>query len=400
MKILKKIKLSKQEKQLLDKKVSSFLEKLNKDLKDAKAIAGGSYAKNTILKDNYDIDIFVKFNYKLRKQDISKLLEKSLKKKFRYTKVHGSRDYFHVKLGKHLFEVVPVLNIKKAEQALNVTDVSPLHVNYIKKKGKGLEDDIRLVKQFCKANNLYGAESYIKGFSGYVLEVLTIYYGSFNKLIKNAAKWRPVKIIDPERYYKNKEEIIKSLNKSKRSSLILIDPVQKDRNAAAALSKEKFELFNELIKQYLKNPSEIFFVKKEVALKELKDYLIIKVKPVRGKKDIVGAKLVKDLEFIKKKLEDFEVLDYGWKWNRFAYFYFKVKKKKLNKYRKNYGPSKKHKEHLENFKKKWKGKRFNYDKGKIYVNVLRENRDVKKAIKSLNKNIKNKIISIKINQRP
>ena len=288
MDILDKIKPTEKEQITLDRRVNNFLGRLNTSLNNAKAMAGGSYAKNTWLRGNYDIDIFVKYKYRLRKQDISKLLEKTLRKAFsKVTRIHGSRDYFHVKSGKYLFEVVPVLDIKRTERALNVTDVSPLHVEYVKKNAnEKLKNEVRILKQFCKANSLYGAESYIKGFSGYVTELLIIYYKSFDNLIKNATKWKEKQVIDPLKYYKNKEEILRELNASKKySPLILIDPVQKDRNAAAALSKEKFDLFITLAKEYLKNPSEIFFIEKEVAVNELRGYTIIKVRPIRGKKD-------------------------------------------------------------------------------------------------------------------
>lgn len=396
MELLDKIKPTKNEQVLLDKKVRKFLDRLNKNLINAKAIAGGSYAKNSWLKGDYDIDIFVKYKYSSRKQDISKLLEKSLRKTFgRVVKVYGSRDYFHIKSGKYLFEIVPVLDINKAEQALNVTDVSPLHVEYVRRNANDkLQDEIRILKQFCRANSLYGAESYIKGFSGYVTELLIIYYKSFDNLIKNAAKWKEKQVIDPSNYYKNKEEIFRELNASKRySPLILIDPVQKDRNAAAALSKERFDLFISLAKKYLKNPSETFFIEKEVAIKKLKGYTIIKVKPMRGKKDIIGAKLLKDFELIKKKLNEFEIVDAGWKWNKFAYFYFKTKRKKLLKYVKHFGPSKKHKEHLDNFKRKWRGYRLYYKKGRIYVKLKREANNIKGILKEIKTN--NKILSIK-----
>ena len=45
------------------------------------------------------------------------------------------------------------------------------------------------------------------------------------------------------------------LNKSKQQGpLIVIDPVQKDRNAAAALNHEKFEIIKKTAKQFLKKP--------------------------------------------------------------------------------------------------------------------------------------------------
>ena len=37
--------------------------------------------------------------------------------------------------------------------------------------------------------------------------------------------------------------MLRSMDKSKLSPLVVIDPIQKERNAAAALSKEKFNLF-------------------------------------------------------------------------------------------------------------------------------------------------------------
>ena len=396
MDILDKIKPTEKEQITLDRRVNNFLGRLNTSLNNAKAMAGGSYAKNTWLRGNYDIDIFVKYRYSLRKQDISKLLEKTLRKAFsKVTRIHGSRDYFHVKSGKYLFEVVPVLDIKRTERALNVTDVSPLHVEYVKKNAnEKLKNEVRILKQFCKANSLYGAESYIKGFSGYVTELLIIYYKSFDNLIKNATKWKEKQVIDPLKYYKNKEEILRELNASKKySPLILIDPVQKDRNAAAALSKEKFDLFITLAKEYLKNPSEIFFIEKEVAVNELRGYTIIKVRPIRGKKDIIGAKLLKDFELIKNKLDEFEVIDAGWKWNNVAYFYFKTRKKKLSKYKRHFGPSRKHKEHLENFKRKWGKYRFNYERGRIYINLKRKIIDIKGILKDVKTN--NNILSIK-----
>ena len=53
-----------------------------------------------------------------------------------------------------------------------------------KMKDKDVLLGIRIAKAFCHANNSYGAESYINGFSGYALELLVYYYGSFLKFIK------------------------------------------------------------------------------------------------------------------------------------------------------------------------------------------------------------------------
>lgn len=242
MKILEEILPSEKEKQRIEVILKSFISKFKK-IKDVKFVIGGSYAKNTWLPENVDIDIFVKFNYKkYQNKDISKELKKILSKQDKNIKtIHGSRDYFQIKHKDITLEIVPVLNISKHSQAKNVMDVSPLHIEYVKKNtNKKLQNQIRILKQFCKANELYGAESYIKGFSGYVLEILIIYYKSFNNLLKAAKRWRSKTIIDPSKFYKSKEELLSLLNKSKTESpLILIDPVQPNRNAAAALSKDR-----------------------------------------------------------------------------------------------------------------------------------------------------------------
>ena len=72
------------EKEILDK-ANDIINKINKNIKEAKAILGGSGAKGTWLK-TFDADIFVKFNYKKFKDKSDKLsdiLEKFLKKNFK-----------------------------------------------------------------------------------------------------------------------------------------------------------------------------------------------------------------------------------------------------------------------------------------------------------------------------
>ena len=84
-----------EEKKKLKKEVSGFLKKF-KGLKDVKFTLGGSYAKDTWLPGNKDVDVFAKFNYsKFKDKDISLKLYSILKKKFKNILViHGSRDYY------------------------------------------------------------------------------------------------------------------------------------------------------------------------------------------------------------------------------------------------------------------------------------------------------------------
>ena len=405
MDIINKISPNKKERETVNKVINDFLKKIKPKLKECELFIGGSMGKNSWLAGDHDVDIFVRFPKSYYKKDISKLLQERLKN-IKYNLVHGSRDYLQVKNGSYLFEIIPVMNIKKHEDALNITDVSPLHVIWVKKNAKNY-DDIRLTKAFLKANNLYGAESYKKAFSGYVVELLTIFYNGFNNLVVEASDWKEPVVIDMSKFYKNKQEVIKNLNKDKLSSLILIDPVQPDRNAAASLSKEKFNEFRELCNKYLKNPSEDFFVEKKFDVNELKkkyskyDIIILKAKELNGKEDVVGGKLLKAFNYIKDKItkEGWKIKEANWEWNNEVLFYYVVEKKKLSKEIIHLGPPKKLIDYVKQFRKKWKNHKVMQNNYHVYVKLKRRYTDIKpfitnllkdKYLKSLVKNIKAK----------
>ena len=102
-----------------NKEIDLFLKRLEKliwkNSIKAEVFAGGSIAKGTFLKNDYDVDIFVKFDLRYKNKDISKILEKVLKP-LNPELVHGSRDYFSME-DKLSFEIITVLNITKSEQA-------------------------------------------------------------------------------------------------------------------------------------------------------------------------------------------------------------------------------------------------------------------------------------------
>lgn len=406
--VIEGIKPTKQEEKAFSTRINIVLKKINKRLKDANAVLGGSGIKGTWLKNIHDADIFVCFNYnkyKDRSSELSDILEKVLKKEFKIIRLHGSRDYFQIKEKSFAFEIIPILSIKKAEQAKNITDVSPLHAKWVNKHKK-LSDDMRLTKQFCKGALVYGAESYIKGFSGYVCEILTVYYKNFPNLIKNVAKWKEKTILDVEHYHK-KKEVLYILNQSKiQSPLIMIDPVQKDRNAAAALSKEQFDILVNKAKEFLKNPSKKFFEKKEFSVSDIKKkakknkLILLNIKAKSGKRDIIGCKLLKALEFIRNKLikNDFKVLNYNWNWDESsnALFYLTLKKEPLPENKIWQGPPLEAKQHTKIFKKKYK-KTFTKN-GKIYANIKRKYTKPEDLIKELIKDpyLKDKLKNITI----
>lgn len=385
-----------------------ILKQINGSINDknviAKAILGGSYAKGTNL-DSYDCDIFVMFDLSYKNKDISDITEKVIKS-FKATRVHGSRDYFQFIKNKIQYEIVPVLDIKHPKNVVNVTDMSPFHVDWVKKNIKNFAQDIKKAKLFFKANELYGAESHINGFSGYVLEVLVIHYKGFDNLIKAASNWKDKVIIDINKKHKN---VLKSLNYSKTyGPLILIDPVQDDRNAAAAVSFEQFNKFIFLSKLYLESPSEDFFVNekfnKNNLIKEAKtsgyELTILEVTPVEGKNDIVGSKIVKFINLIKKQLElnDFKIFDSGFNWDKKIIIWFFTWPNLLPKFKKQEGP-KVYSNNVDIFKFIDKHNEIMLEKDRIFAKVKRKYTDVQSLVKNLvkEKHIKEKVKKIKFN---
>jgi tRNA nucleotidyltransferase (CCA-adding enzyme) len=313
-----------------------FTVELNGQLKTKKiravAMVGGSGAKATHLKGDHDIDLFVRFDYQAyrgRNEELSDLLAKALPRTAE--RIHGSRDYFQLRRGAYLFEIVPVLNVTKPEQALNVMDVSPLHVGYVAKRIRSqpaLADQIRLAKQFCKAAKVYGAESYISGFSGHVLDLLVLQYGSFLRLLQAATKWKSVVVLDPAKHHRNP---LFTLNASKRSGpLVIVDPIQPERNAAAALSQQAFDRFRESAKAFLRRPSLQYFLITPLTLSIVKDnykrtygekrtvLFVLEGTPLEGKDDVVATKLLKAHERIVEESarNGFSLLGNGWEWNK------------------------------------------------------------------------------------
>ncbi len=427
--VLEKVEPSKKELDVINTSLKEFLEKFKKKLKnskiDAEVFVGGSFAKKTVIKkDNYDADIFLRFP-KNKNKEISNLTGKILKnmKLEKVLIVHGSRDYFQVKINPYFFiEIIPVLKVKSPKEAENITDLSYSHVKYINKKIKSakLLDEIRIAKAFCYANHCYGAESYIKGFSGYALELLVYHYGSFLKFIKAVSKMNNLPsrsrgkvtpregartsyeasnkvVLDIEKHHKNKQAVLMDVNSSKlQSPIILIDPTYKQRNVLAALSDETFEKFKKDCNKFLKSPSIKAFKIKKTDLKKIKqnakkknfEFILIETKTNKQEGDVAGSKLLKFYKHLNYEVEKFfDVKNKGFNYNhkKSARCFFVVKNKKEILLQ---GPNISDLKNVKEFKKKHKN--YFTKKNKIYAKEkIRFN--IKEFVNSWKKKNKKKI---------
>lgn len=410
--ILKKYKTSKKEHDVILKKIDGFLHEIRIALDhqkiEAYVMLGGSAAKGTFLKHDFDCDIFVRFQYdKYKDKDLSTLLETALKKvkKLKYEKVHGSRDYFTGKWKDLHYEIIPVLYITNKNMAKNITDMSPLHVEWLNQHiNEELRDQILFTKLFFKAQKVYGAESYMNGFSGHVVDLLTVYYGSFKALLENIEKWQEKELINMTPHPIN----VNALNPDKiQSAIIIIDPVQPERNAAAAVSYEQFYTLKNQAGAFLANPTIDFFKRKSLTTKDMtrikKDAvkrdaacIILKALPTPGKLDTIGTKIFKSYEYMKEELErnEFHIEESGWNWEedqeKSAWIWIITKEKELPSITEQQGPPLKLQDDVKAFRAKHKEVFFKGER--LYAKVKRKYQKPQDLIKAIlkDKRIKEK----------
>ena len=359
----------------------------------------GSIAKDTYLMNNMDIDFFLCFPSNYSKDEISKnaltigkkILKNTEESYAEHPYIRGYYDDFYI-------EIVPCYQIKKAIQKLSAVDRTPLHTKYVKENIKEKQkQEVRLFKQFLKGINCYGAEAQVEGFSGYLCEIIILYYKNFENTLKNAKNWR----------YGEKLSTKKGKYQDFDTPLVFIDPVDPDRNVASAVSKEKFDLFIKASKKYLENPKITFFFPNKVkpwSLEKIKKetekqdavFTIIKLKKPNIIDENLYPQIKKGLKSIidNCKRADFKIFDANYfvdNKNEKIFLIIKSKNEILSKSYEHIGPPVKVKQNSKDFIKKWKDNPLNikgpYTKNeRYYVEVKRQYRKIEGFLKD---NIKN-----------
>lgn len=142
---------------------------------------------------------------------------------------------------------MPCYDVRDPSRIKSAVDRTPFHSRYVSEHIKGREDEVLLLKQFMKGIGVYGSDLRTGGFSGYLAELLVIHYGSFLSVLKGASTWRPGTRID----LAPGAEI--------RAPLVVIDPVDPNRNVAAALTLDRMSQFVAAARCFLRSPDISFF---------------------------------------------------------------------------------------------------------------------------------------------
>jgi tRNA nucleotidyltransferase (CCA-adding enzyme) len=235
--------------------------------KGCRVVLTGSVAKGTFLRDSRDIDVFVLFRRTYPKSGFEPAIESIVKKAFPlmgYRLSYAEHPYARFHFEGRRVDLVPAYAIAGAQERLSAVDRSVLHTRYVlDQMSQRQKDEVLLLKQFLKANGLYGAEIKVEGFSGYLCELLILQYGSFAKLLSSASEWKLPLLVDLEGHHRR-------IGKKERqalfavfcSSFLVIDPTDGNRNVAAAVSAENVARFMHLARLFRKRPSADFFFRK------------------------------------------------------------------------------------------------------------------------------------------
>jgi len=400
--ILKKITPTHKYREQVKKVVEEIRTILKKETKKRKLpieiILVGSIAKDTYLMNNMDIDFFICFPTNFPKEEIAKhalSIGKSFLKNTEES--YAEHPYLRGYYKNFYIEIVPSYKIENAEQKLSAVDRTPLHTKYVKENiTQNQKQEVRLFKQFLKGINCYGAEAQTQGFSGYLCEIIILYYKTFNDTIKKASQWeKQTKISLTTKEYLDFE-----------TPLVFIDPVDPNRNVASALVEEKYDLFIKACKEYLKNPKETFFFPKPV-----KPWSLDKIKETIEKHDCkyVGIKFEKPeiidenlYPQVRKTLRSvheslcrygFNVFDSTYYVDeKNIYIIVKTQNEPLSKTMIHTGPPTKNQENSKEFIKKWKHNSLvikgpYQENDRWYVEIKRQYTEVKRFLEKEFKNL-------------
>jgi tRNA nucleotidyltransferase (CCA-adding enzyme) len=221
----------------------------------------GSFARDTWVKNGTDLDIFIQISPTIERGDwVERVLPTIRKSLGRYEIIERYAEHpfleFHVE-GTRV-NVVPCYKVEQGDWK-SATDRTPYHTDFM---NKNLTDELRLearfLKKFAKGIGVYGAEIKIGGFSGMLVDTLTLYYGSFLNTIRQASSWTP-----GIRLEIGKTPTIQDPKKREPGiDLLVVDPVDPNRNLAAAVRPDKLWTFVAAARQFLQAPTTGYFFPK------------------------------------------------------------------------------------------------------------------------------------------
>ena len=395
--ILSRIKPSESEKARLASLAESIIARINaiaeQESISASAQLVGSSARGTWISGEHDLDIFIMFQPDVERSELEEkglyLARKVAEESQGFEERYAEHPYIHAVFNGFEVDLVPAFNVERASEIKSAVDRTPFHNIYVASMIKGLEDEVLLLKQFMKGIGVYGSELKTHGFSGYLVELLIIQYGSFMKVLESSCEWKPGITIDIETHG----------IAAHKDPMVVIDPTDPARNVAAALSLDNMCIFIEKASKFLEKPDEAYFTvqvpealgdnefKKILAERET-SLIAIEFAAPDVVEDVLFPQLHKLEESVREMLGRYDFRVYNssvWAKDK-AIALFELESAELPKVKKHAGPFVWSKEHASAFKSKYKDSNtFSnvfIQNGKYMVEIPRKYTGAKKLIES------------------
>jgi tRNA nucleotidyltransferase (CCA-adding enzyme) len=224
----------------------------------AKVSPQGSFARDTWISHEADLDIFARFPPTTERREWEEKVLPAVRKYFsRYRVIERYAEHpfleFHVD-GVRV-NIVPSYDVSKGEWK-SATDRTPYHTEFMQTHlTPERRREARLLKKFAKGIGTYGAEIKIGGFSGMLIDTLILYYQSFMETLRHASSWNKGTLLEIGK----PESVVSPKEKDPNVDLVVIDPVDPNRNLAAAVRPDRLWNFVGAGRQFLRNPGLWYF---------------------------------------------------------------------------------------------------------------------------------------------
>jgi tRNA nucleotidyltransferase (CCA-adding enzyme) len=324
----------------------------------------GSVAKDTWLRQEPEIDIFMRLPPTIPRRELGEISLKIARKATQGAKQverFAEHPYLEAFIDGVRLNIVPCYDAKSGEW-LSATDRTPFHTDYVKKHlTEDLRGEVRLLKKFLQGIKAYGAEIKTGGFSGYLCELLILYCKSFSETLGMFSGYTHRTAIDIEGHYAGRDKELKLLFPE---PLVIVDPVDKARNVASAVQPQKLYTLVAAARAFLKTPSKKFFYPPKMRVLTSESLaskldtrgsalVFLTLENIDAVPDVLWGQLYKTQRALRKlvELNDFTVLrDAVWSNEKsLSVSTFELEQRVLPSVKKHLGPPLKREKECENF---------------------------------------------------
>jgi len=260
--VAKKIVPSDQEREKMDR----LSQAIQREVEDVLAGSGiqakispqGSFARDTWISHEADLDIFARFPPTMEREEWVEKVFPAMRKyfsRYRVIERYAEHPFLEFRVDGVRVNIVPSYDVKKGEWK-SATDRTPYHTEFMQTHlTPELRREARLLKKFAKGIGTYGAEIKIGGFSGMLIDSLVLYYQSFMETLIHASSWTKGALLEIGK----PEGVVSPREKDPNVDLVVIDPVDPNRNLAAAVRPDKMWNLVAAGRHFLRNPGLWYF---------------------------------------------------------------------------------------------------------------------------------------------